>query len=333
MQLQIDTYGVVISCQNKMFAIKGANIDDARIPVREVSSIRIGPGVRLTSDVVLLALKHDIPLLFVNRAGMPKGQIWQGKFGSITTVRRKQLHFSEQLQGMQWVQQVILRKIQNQQGFIYTLAYSQNEQLRDKILTIIPPIERVKIKLKQIDWKQITEQELRSLKATWRGWEGTASRCYFQVLALIVPENYRFSKRSGQHAKDRFNCLLNYCYGILYGQVELALIKAGLDPSIGVFHADQYNKPTLVFDMIEAYRIWAETVAIQLCQAHVLGASAFEQHTKGLWLSSKGKPKVIDHFFRYFHAPDLRKGAQFTRASIVDFECQKLVKNITEWIK
>lgn len=55
-------------------------------------------------------------------------------------------------------------------------------------------------------------------------------------------------------AFDAFNSLLNYLYGMLYVMVEMALVKAGIDPYMGILHADEYQKITMVYDCIEPYR-------------------------------------------------------------------------------
>jgi CRISPR-associated protein Cas1 len=47
---------------------------------------------------------------------------------------------------------------------------------------------------------------------------------------------------------------LNYGYGILYGQIERAIILAGLDAYGGFIHADRPGKPSLVLDLIEEFR-------------------------------------------------------------------------------
>ena len=46
-----------------------------------------------------------------------------------------------------------------------------------------------------------------------------------------------------------------YAYGVLYGLVEKACIVAGLDPFVGFLHTDNYNKTSLVFHLIEPFRI------------------------------------------------------------------------------
>jgi CRISPR-associated protein Cas1 len=57
-----------------------------------------------------------------------------------------------------------------------------------------------------------------------------------------------FTSRQKRPAYDPFNVLLNYLYGMLYTAVHLSLLKSGLDPYMGILHADRYGAtPTLVF--------------------------------------------------------------------------------------
>ena len=45
---------------------------------------------------------------------------------------------------------------------------------------------------------------------------------------------------------------------MLYSLVERACIVAGLDPFVGFLHTDNYNKKSLVFDLIEPFRVLGE---------------------------------------------------------------------------
>ncbi len=84
--------------------------------------------------------------------------------------------------------------------------------------------------------------------------------------ALPCP-NGSGSRRSRSPAKDEFNCLLNYAYGVLYSLVERGCLLSGLDPCIGLMHTDNYNKPSLVYDLIELFRVHAERVVVNLFAA------------------------------------------------------------------
>ena len=79
---------------------------------------------------------------------------------------------------------------------------------------------------------------------------------------------------------DIVNALLNYGYGILYGRIEGALIKSGIDPYIGVLHRDDYNRPVLVYDVIELYRIWVDYVVYSLVAQKVINSDYYSIRSK-----------------------------------------------------
>ena len=131
------------------------------------------------------------------------------------------------------------------------------------------------------------------------GVEGTGGRVYFGAVSLLLPEKYRFETRSRNPARDEFNCLLNYSYGVLYGVVERACILAGLDPYVGFIHTDHYNKPSLVFDLIENYRIWADETVVSLFSARKVKQSLFDRLKNGLTLNKEGKGILLEHYMKH----------------------------------
>lgn len=63
------------------------------------------------------------------------------------------------------------------------------------------------------------------------------------------------------------NSLLNYGYAILYSRVWKNILAAKLNPSVGILHAHQSGKPTLVFDVVEIFRPqMVDRVVISLIQ-------------------------------------------------------------------
>ena len=126
------------------------------------------------------------------------------------------------------------------------------------------------------------------LRGSLMGLEGVAGREYFAALSLALPERFRFQGRSRSPAKDEFNCLLNYAYGVLYSLVERACLLSGLDPCIGLLHTDNYNKPSLVFDLIELFRVHAERVVVNLFAARKVKQELFDQKRGGLPAQRRG---------------------------------------------
>jgi CRISPR-associated protein Cas1 len=78
----------------------------------------------------------------------------------------------------------------------------------------------------------------------------------------LLREDFDWPGRRTQGATDPINAGLNYGYGILYGQVERAIVLAGLDPYAGFLHVDRSGKPSLVLDLIEEFRAAAVDRAI-----------------------------------------------------------------------
>ncbi len=68
---------------------------------------------------------------------------------------------------------------------------------------------------------------------------------------------------------------------MLYTVVEAAIFSVGLDPYLGIWHADQYNKPTLSYDLIEPFRPWMDALLIEQCLDDELTEAMFETKDGG----------------------------------------------------
>ena len=79
MELVINTYGVSISRDNEGFVISNAD-GRQRIPVAGTDSIQIGKGAQITSDAVMLAVEHEIEVIFTDKSG----HLWRA-FGARNT--------------------------------------------------------------------------------------------------------------------------------------------------------------------------------------------------------------------------------------------------------
>ena len=88
----------------------------------------------------------------------------------------------------------------------------------------------------------------------WMGHEGRAAAKYWSTLAQLIPQEYAFPGRHIPHASDPVNSAINYLYGMVYGEVWRAVIRAGLDPYFGIVHGTERDQGSLVFDLIEEFR-------------------------------------------------------------------------------
>ena len=76
--------------------------------------------------------------------------------------------------------------------------------------------------------------------------EAQAARRYWPQ--IFGPDFRRDREASG------INTLLNYGYTVMRSAVARAVVGAGLHPSIGIHHSNQYNDMCLIDDLLEPFR-------------------------------------------------------------------------------
>jgi CRISPR-associated protein Cas1 len=324
MQLVIDKYGTELGVRDGMFHIRVE--DESRsIPVGKVESILFTRAGSLTTEAINLAIEKGIEIIFIDRAGVPYARLWSNKFGSITTIRRRQLEFSRSSAAVGWIKKLILRKLENQIALLYSMAKADGSA-NDLIDRAAGRIESLRKKIRAVSGSSVQE-----ISSSIRGWEGSASKGYFQFLSANLPPQYCFESRSQNPAFDMFNSMLNYAYGILYHRVEGALIKAGIDPYIGILHRDEYNRPVFTYDFIENFRIWADFVVVNLCMQEVIFREFFIIENGTYYLDTPGKRILINAFNDYFAEVILFNNLERSRNTHIDLAAQEFSSYLLKW--
>lgn len=319
MELVLNTYGVSLNRDNEGFVITTSE-GRQRIPAVGITSIQISRGASITSDAVMLAVEKEIELLFMDNSGKPIGRIWSPKYGSISDIRKGQVNFVYSHDAVDWIKEVIRKKIENQQAMI--LMFSETSASDPAIVKSIERLEDYRTKIASLNG-DIVQDIAHSL----RGWEGVSSRIYFSTINCFLPEQYRFEERSQHPAMDIANAFLNYGYGLMYGKVEGALIKAGIDPYVGVLHRDDYNRPILVYDVIELYRIWVEYVVCTLLAQNVVTDEFYSVKDDGsYWLEPLGRRILIQSLNDYLDEVISVGGIQRSRLTSISLYAQKLAQ-------
>lgn len=322
MQLYIDSYGAFLGVKNGMFWVKPSEVAGQLIAVRKIRTILLSPSTRVSTDALFLALENSISVLLVDAIGRAKGLVWSGQYGSISTIRKRQALFAQHIQGMLWIRDLLGQKIENQNATLEEL-YQEKHLIQREFQNAQKIMTNMLHKLQH--WTPSDNPDLKQIAASFRGWEGTASRAYFYCIGSIIPSKYQFKKRNKHPAYDPFNASLNYLYGILYGMVEVALLKAGIDPYMGILHTDRYNSPTLVFDLIDQYRHWVDKVVLQVFLTQDIPPTYFQKTTKeGLWLSSAGKKIFVHAFTDYMNQIVLYKNNRRKRQSHIDLDATRM---------
>lgn len=320
MQLVINSYGSYLQKNGDCFKVK-KDEQVFEVSVKKVSSIMITTAAYITTDAIKLAMDHNIDIIFLDDFGDPFGRVWHSKLGSTTLIRRRQLEIAEAQEGLDLALGWIKTKFDNQIDLLTRLRTTRTTKSA-KITSYIEQLRNSRQRLDEV------HDPVPVARGTIMGIEGSGGRVYFDAVSCLMPERFKFDGRSRNPAKDEFNTLLNYSYGVLYSRVEKACIIAGLDPYVGILHTDHYNKKSMVFDLIENFRIWADETVINLFAGRKVREDHFDKLTSGFSLNKDGKAVLIEALTGFMDESIRYSGRNIKRGDIIQFECHRIANSL-----
>ena len=326
MKLVVNSEGVYLTKVGECFCLKKEG-QKQEIAAKKVEQIIITTSTALSTDAIELAVENNIDIVFLKKYGKPFGRVWHSKVGSISTIRKRQLNLDSNKMGTILVKEFLTQKMTNQVEFLNELSMNRRDnrkiEIKEKEIEVIGNISLIE-KIKSIS----EDEKINDIRGSLQGYEGTASRIYFSRLSDLMPEKYKFNGRSKNPAKDEFNCMLNYGYGIMYSNVERACILAGLDPYIGIMHVDNYNRQAFVFDLIEMYRIYIDKIVFKLFTTKKVKKEHFDKVEGGLYLNKAGKEILISKYNEEIEKKIQYKGRKIELQNIIQYDCHNIANKI-----
>jgi len=322
MILAIDTHGSTLRCKGKRFVII-CEEKKREVAASKVEQILVSGHALLSSAAVKLAVDNDIDIVFLYYGGSPYARIWNGRFGATAAIRRAQLEALTIPLGTRIVTRLVSGKLDNQAAHLNQIA-GRRRKNRDKLCEEAGRIARLAEEIVKV------RGPLKNVRDRIFGIEGSAGRIYFSALGRSLTKCYRFEHRSRRPATDPFNCMLNYGYGMLYSIVEAQCILAGLDPATGYLHADAHNRPSLVLDIIEPFRIYAEKCLMELFSKRKMDTAMFESNNGGLRLTAVGRKCIIAGLRDHLDKREIVDHRRITKTEKVARECRAIAALLVE---
>ncbi len=130
--------------------------------------------------------------------------------------------------------------------------------------------------------------EAQGAAAYWGAWSQLPVR-FARRDAEKVPLHWRtVASRSSpltggpRLAANPANALLNYLYALLEGEATIAARIVGLDPGLGVLHADQDRRDSLAADLMEPVRPLVDQYVLELLTSRTFAARDFFETRQGV---------------------------------------------------
>ena len=251
--LYADQFGCHIGKYSERLKVTRQKQTLALAPLIHLQSVTVANlGVSISVDAIAACCERGIPIVMMDGRGHVYASLYaSGLVGTVMT-RREQLLAYTDWRGFAVGTSVSAAKLNNQAATLRYWARNRREADPAGARMLQQAAAEIAALANQI--LALEPQPIADIREAIMGLEGAAARAYWGAAALLIHDEYGFPGRVGRGAVDPVNSLLNYGYGILYAEIERAVILAGLDPYAGFLHADRPGKPSLVLDMIEEFR-------------------------------------------------------------------------------
>ncbi len=136
------------------------------------------------------------------------------------------------------------------------------------------------------------------------GIEGTAARLYFSAFGSMLREQsgldtFRFDERNRRPPRDPINALLSFAYAMLVKDATVALLAAGLDPYVGLYHRPRFGRPALALDLAEEFRpLIADSTVITAINNGEVGERDFIRRASAVALTDRGRRSFVRAYER-----------------------------------
>lgn len=234
----------------------------ARHPIRSISQVVVCGRSRVTMPLVLKLNQLGVPVYFCSATG-----------GLITAVSPHEPNWTL------WLTQA--RAIADPQT---TLAFSK-EVVAAKLYNAATLIVRFRFAdavraagdIRAIAKGAAGAEGVASLL----GYEGSGAARYFEALGASLDPEWRFEGRRKRPPTDPINSLMSFGYHILYNHVSTALVSAGLNPCLGLYHRGRGSHHALASDLMEQFRFLIDAIVWAVVQKRQVKPEDFTLSSDG----------------------------------------------------
>jgi len=285
----IDTPGIILRVQNGLLTFPVGN-KLARERFEEIDELRIGPGVMLSSDVLLNAVDAKTMVLIADTRGNLAGIFLPATYTGTVKTQREQIRAYDDWRGVTLAKAFAKASIITRAKLLDYLGKNRRDKPEgEKLEKTAKEIMEISHKIDEI------EGQIDDIRQNLMSIEAKAADKYFQALQLVIPEKYGFKgKRTRRPPKDPFNATISFINNRIREIALQAVITAGLHPYFGFLHADKPGRFSMALDLAEEFIVpVGHIVAIKLFVREMLKENHFRHENEAVFLNWEGRSKVL----------------------------------------
>ena len=240
------------------------------VPFRRISQLIILGSHNLSSLLLTACAKAQVSVHFVNQSGFQVGTMGpiNAQYFAVSAKqyqRHTQLKDSERLA---IACDIVCAKINNYQTWIKNSYHKGDNDILSQLETL----------------KQNASSSTDTAKLM--GYEGQAAKlCFARLQQCFIPEQASTfsSHRRSRGGKDRLNSLLNFGYYWLFTRISSLLRSHGLNPYLSFLHDSEQDYETLVYDLMEMFRVQVDKTVLRVINRKQIQAKDFYLHESKGW--------------------------------------------------
>ncbi|MGK2287193.1 type I-C CRISPR-associated endonuclease Cas1c [Pedomonas sp. V897] len=289
---------IYVTSENAWLCKDGANIvievdgvERGRVPMHLVDGVVSFARPGASPALMAACAEEGIALSFLTPQGKFLARVEGPRTGNVLLRRTQYRVADDPARAVPIVRGIVTGKAANQRTVL-------RRALRDHGASMAPDaraaIERAEQRLSHVARLAAAAGDV----ATLRGYEGEAAQVYFAAFDAMVQGNreaFAFRGRSRRPPLDRINCLLSFLYAMLGHDCRSALESVGLDPQVGLLHADRPGRASLALDLMEELRpVLADRLALTLVNRGQVKARDFHIDEGGaVSLTDDGRKAIL----------------------------------------
>ncbi|MGH2965989.1 MAG: CRISPR-associated endonuclease Cas1 [Solirubrobacterales bacterium] len=197
----------------------------------------------------------------------------------LAPLRRAQALAAGNAVGVEIARELLSAKVDGQRALLDELpGGTENVHAVEQALGEIDKAESLEILL---------AAEAQAANAYWDAWSELPIPFPDREVARLPEHWLTFGQRhslltgSPRLATNAAGALVNYLYSLLEAETVIACHALGLDPGLGIFHADRRDRASLALDVMEAVRPAVDAFLLALLTQRTLSARDFVETRRG----------------------------------------------------
>jgi len=278
--LCVSKQGAIIGRQGERITVRYDRKNILDLPYFKVRQIFLFGNISISPVAVGFLLSKGLDIVFLNMAGKYKGRLLPAPANDVTLRQQQFAWAGDQEKRLEFSRAFIFGKVANMIVFCSKQRWSrQNGVVQDRLNKMTNTLESI-----------LSAENRKGL----RGYEGVASRFYFEIFKEVIQGDFRFTKRVKHPPTDPVNVLLSLGYTLLFNNFVAIINAVGLDPFQGFFHDASFGHAALASDLMEEFRaVMVDPLVLGMIRRKEIRSEHFNGHGRQIKLNEEGLKNVL----------------------------------------